>query len=99
MAAIRRREINVGNNKGGAIGNCVFVERNTVRHELDMNIVLTPVDILGTLEEARHIVLENCERLVQLLEDADNSVVLLHVLLCLSHRYLCIEASEEKGNG
>ena len=71
----------------------------TVRHELDMNIVLTPVDILGTLEEARHIVLENCERLVQLLEDADNSVVLLHVLLCLSHRYLCIEASEEKENG
>ena len=99
MAAIRRREINVGNNKGGAIGNCVFVERNTVRHELDMNIVLTPVDILGTLEEARHIVLENCERLVELLEDADNSVVLLHVLLCLSHRYLCIEASEEKENG
>ena len=71
----------------------------TVRHELDMNIVLTPVDILGTLEEARHIVLENCERLVELLEDADNSVVLLHVLLCLSHRYLCIEASEEKENG
>ena len=99
MAAIRRREINVGNNKGGAVGNCVFVERNTVRHELDMNIVLTPVDILGTLEEARHIVLENCERLVELLEDADNSVVLLHVLLCLSHRYLCIEASEEKENG
>ena len=99
MAAIRRREINVGNNKGGAVGNCVFVERNTVRHELDMNIVLTPVDILGTLEEARHIVLENGERLVQLLEDADNSVVLLNVLLCLSHRYLCIEASEEKENG
>ena len=71
----------------------------TVRHELDMNIVLTPVDILGTLEEARHIVLENRERLVQLLEDADNSVVLLNVLLCLSHRYLCIEASEEKENG
>ena len=64
-----------------------------------MNIVLTPVDILGTLEEARHIVLENCERLVELLEDADNSVVLLNVLLCLSHRYLCIEASEEKENG
>ena len=99
MAAIRRREINVGNNKGGAVVNCVFVERTTVRHELDMNIVLTPVDILGTLEEARHIVLENCERLVELLEDADNSVVLLHVLLCLSHRYLCIEASEEKENG
>ena len=99
MAAIRRREINVGNNKGGAVGNCVFVERTTVRHELDMNIVLTPVDILGPLEEARHIVLKNGERLVQLLEDADNSVVLLHVLLCLSHRYLCIEASEEKGNG
>ena len=97
MAAIRRREINVGNNKGGAVGNCIFVERTTV--ELDMNIVLTPVDILGTLEEARHIVLENCERLVELLEDADNSVVLLHVLLCLSHRYLCIEASEEKENG
>ena len=97
MAAIRRREINVGNNKGGAVGNCVFVERTTV--ELDMNIVLTPVDILGTLEEARHIVLKNGERLVQLLEDADNSVVLLHVLLCLSHRYLCIEASEEKENG
>ena len=89
MAAIRRREINVG--------NCIFVERTTV--ELDMNIVLTPVDILGTLEEARHIVLENRERLVQLLEDADNSVVLLNVLLCLSHRYLCIEASEEKENG
>ena len=99
MAAIRRREINVGNNKGGAVGNCIFVERTTVRHELDMNIVLTPVDILGTLEEARHIVLENGERLVQLLEDADNSVVLLNVLLCLSHRYLCIEASEEKENG
>ena len=97
MAAIRRREINVGNNKGGAVGNCIFVERTTV--ELDMNIVLTPVDILGTLEEARHIVLENCERLVELLEDADNSVVLLNVLLCLSHRYLCIEASEEKENG
>ena len=59
------------------------------------NVALTPVDIFGALEEARHIVLEHGECLVQLLEDSDHCVVLLHILLGLSHCYLCIEASGE----
>ena len=38
--------------------------------------------------------LQHSEGLVELFEDPDDRVVLLNILLCLSHRYLRVEASE-----
>ena len=98
-------EINVRKNKGlGCFGVCGFAE-NTVEMMITglrqkdpgfwNGIALTPVDIFGSLEEARDIVLKHSEGLVQLLKDSDHGVMLLHVLLRLSHCYLCIEASGE----
>ena len=53
---------------------------------------LTPVDVKGSLEESWHIVLEDGEGLVELLEDPHHRVVLLNVLLRLPHRHLSVEA-------
>jgi len=54
-------------------------------------MALTPVDVLGALEEPWHVVLQDGQGLVELLEHADHRVVLLNILLGLPHRYLCVE--------
>ena len=54
---------------------------------------LTPVGVERALEEPGHVVLEDGEGLVELLEDADHGVRLLHVLLGLPHRDLSVEAA------
>ena len=52
---------------------------------------LTPVDVLGALEEPGHVVLQHGQGLVELLQHPDHRVVLLNILLGLPHRYLCVE--------
>ena len=64
------------------------------RQKAQITVVLTPIDIFGAFEEAGDIVLQHSEGLVELFEDPDDRVVLLNILLCLSHRYLRVEASE-----
>ena len=54
-------------------------------------MALTPVDVLGALEEPWHVVLQDGQGLVELLEHTDHRVVLLNILLGLPHRYLCVE--------
>ena len=52
---------------------------------------LTIVEIFCSFEEPRNIVLQYCQRLVQLLQDPDDGVALLHVVHRLLHGDLSVE--------
>ena len=53
--------------------------------------LLTPINVFGPLEESRDVVLEDGEGLVELLQDADDGVVALHVVHGLLHGHLSVK--------
>lgn len=49
----------------------------------------------SSLEEARHIVLQNGERFVKVFQNADHCIMFLHVFHRFPHRDFSVEATEK----